>query len=226
MRIISCSLLQMEASPQQGRVGGGLWTTHRAAQYSKETQDLLRCEMTKKNVQLSHFFSLSSTDGSALPLTFDSTSSASPHQPKTNRKCLSDKPQRRTAESCRSGNSYVREKFCPGPSRDLEKEKRRLQNIMSTGQEEPTAVTPRNVPACRSREVEEERDRYQEVLDEIEERRQFLADMDSLGQVKQYVNLINTEISQVNRDEADARRSEEKTQSRTVNRWKAPRRSW
>lgn len=40
------SLLQMEASPQQGRVGGGLWTNHGAAQYSKETQDLLRCEMT------------------------------------------------------------------------------------------------------------------------------------------------------------------------------------
>lgn len=36
------------------------------------------------------------------------------------------------------------------------------------------------------------------VLDEIEERRQFLADMASLGQVKQYINLINTEISQVN----------------------------
>lgn len=36
------------------------------------------------------------------------------------------------------------------------------------------------------------------VLDEIEERRQFLADMASLGQAKQYINLINTEISQVN----------------------------
>lgn len=36
------------------------------------------------------------------------------------------------------------------------------------------------------------------VLDEIEERRQFLADMASLGQAKKYVNIINTEISQVN----------------------------
>ena len=146
----------------------------------------------KKKVQLPHNFSLSPTDGSASPVTFDSTSSASPHQPERNRKRLSDKPQRRTAESCRSGNSYVREKFCPGPTSmiiqllarpcnitpeesltpfvfilrftqgDLEKEKQRLQDIMSTGHEEPAAVTPRNVPACRSREVEEERDRFQE----------------------------------------------------------------
>lgn len=36
------------------------------------------------------------------------------------------------------------------------------------------------------------------VLGEIEERRQFLADMASLGQAKKYVNIINTEISQVN----------------------------
>lgn len=35
------------------------------------------------------------------------------------------------------------------------------------------------------------------VLDEIEERRQFLADMASLGQEQQYINLINSEISQV-----------------------------
>lgn len=37
------------------------------------------------------------------------------------------------------------------------------------------------------------------VLDEIEERRQFLEDMASLGQVKQYIKIINTEISQVNK---------------------------
>lgn len=34
-------------------------------------------------------------------------------------------------------------------------------------------------------------------MGEIEERRQFLADMAALGQGKKYVNIINTEISQV-----------------------------
>lgn len=45
---------------------------------------------------------------------------------------------------------------------DLEKEKRRLQNIMSTGQEEPTAAPPKNVPGCHDHGVEEERDQFQE----------------------------------------------------------------
>ncbi|KAM8878402.1 UPF0193 protein EVG1 isoform 6-T6 [Spinachia spinachia] len=106
------------------------------------------------------------------------------------------KPQRRSAEACRLGNSYVREKYHPGPTRDLEKEKTRLQNILATGKEEPTPSCYKNVPACPNPEVAEQKDRYQEVLDEIEERRQFLADMSSLGEEKQYVNIINTEISQ------------------------------
>lgn len=36
------------------------------------------------------------------------------------------------------------------------------------------------------------------VLNEIQERRQFLEDMASLGQEKDYIDIINTEISQVN----------------------------
>lgn len=36
------------------------------------------------------------------------------------------------------------------------------------------------------------------VLNEIQERQQFLEDMASLGQEKDYINIINTEISQVN----------------------------
>uniref|UniRef100_H3BXV0 Uncharacterized protein n=1 Tax=Tetraodon nigroviridis TaxID=99883 RepID=H3BXV0_TETNG len=76
--------------------------------------------------------------------------------------------------------------------RDLEKEKRRLQNIMSTGREE-------DAPAASHRGHDpgpEERDRFQEVLGEIEERREFLADMASLGQGHKYSTIINTEISQ------------------------------
>lgn len=36
------------------------------------------------------------------------------------------------------------------------------------------------------------------VLDEIEERRQFLAHMTSLGKQRDYITIINTEISLVN----------------------------
>eukprot|EP00066_Takifugu_rubripes_P022107 XP_011611373.1 PREDICTED: UPF0193 protein EVG1 [Takifugu rubripes] len=111
----------------------------------------------------------------------------------------SARPQRRSAEACRRGDAYVRERFCPGPTRDVEKEKRRLQNIMSTGQEEPAPVSSGRGPDPDTGGG----DRFQEarfsfaVLGEIEERRRFLADMASLGQGKKYINIITTEISQV-----------------------------
>lgn len=46
-------------------------------------------------------------------------------------------------------------------------------------------------------EEEEEVDRFEEVLGEIEERRQFLEDMTALGQDKPHRQRILTEISQV-----------------------------
>ncbi|XP_061625722.1 UPF0193 protein EVG1 isoform X2 [Phyllopteryx taeniolatus] len=140
-------------------------------------------------------------NGSALPLTAEPSSSASSPQPKTSQRSQKPppgRPQRRSALCCRSGNSYVRQKFCPAPTRDLgEKEKRRLQNILATGHEQsPEDAASQNVAANLKPQVTEEIDRYQEVLDEIEERSQFLSYMASLGQDKQYIHTINTEISQ------------------------------
>nr|XP_046168006.1 UPF0193 protein EVG1-like [Oncorhynchus gorbuscha] len=63
----------------------------------------------------------------------------------------------------------------------------------ATGQEEPRPSRPRNISLDQG--PEEERDRFQEVLDEIEERKEFLEEMTALGKGKQYRN-INTEISQ------------------------------
>ncbi|XP_071770011.2 UPF0193 protein EVG1 [Centroberyx gerrardi] len=183
--------------------GRGMWNCPRASQYSKETQDMLKLMMQES--RLTNFQQRQINEclkkGAALPLTCNPTSSAPPPQPKPKPitpgpSRLLAKPQRRSAESCRSGNSYAREKFRPCPTRDLEKEKRRLQNILATGQEEPNAKSFQNVPADQSPGAVEERDRFQEVLDEIEERRQFLADMTALGQGKRHHNLINTEISQ------------------------------
>lgn len=53
------------------------------------------------------------SEGTALPLTFDSPMPARPCETKTVQKHQS---QRRSAEACRAGDGYVREKFCPGPT--------------------------------------------------------------------------------------------------------------
>uniref|UniRef100_A0A3B3BRP6 Uncharacterized protein n=1 Tax=Oryzias melastigma TaxID=30732 RepID=A0A3B3BRP6_ORYME len=157
---------QMESSLP--RSSGGLWNNPRAAG-STDDRDSLRREqiLTPSRVQFIPVHTCSS---------------------------FSSLPQRRTAEGCRSGDSYMREKFHPGPTRDMEEEKRRLQNILATGKEE-TPVSPPETPAAKDPEVSEER--FEEVLREIEERRQFLADMEALGQEREYVGIINTQISQV-----------------------------
>uniref|UniRef100_A0A3B3ZXH2 Uncharacterized protein n=1 Tax=Periophthalmus magnuspinnatus TaxID=409849 RepID=A0A3B3ZXH2_9GOBI len=139
-----------------------------------------------------------------------------PTQPTSRR--LPNKPQKRSADQCKAGDSYVREKFRPGPTREfrnftdifvliyfvcvfhynlfnllyqlLIKEKRRLQKILEMGKDEPKVTIKQQPPIA---EAPEQKD----LLEEIEERCQFLEDMASLGQEQQYVNVINTEISQV-----------------------------
>ncbi|MEQ2240000.1 hypothetical protein ILYODFUR_010443 [Ilyodon furcidens] len=168
----------------------GLWNNPRPPRCSKETQEMLRlrkeesrliCLQRKQINRSAKFLPQTSNPGPSSPL----SKSAQP-----------GKSQRRSAESCRAGNSYERETFHPGPIRDLEKEKRRLQNILATGHEEPTTGSPGKTAECCKSDESEETERYQEVLNEIEERRQFLADMAALGQEQQYVNIINAEISQ------------------------------
>ncbi|XP_072318550.1 UPF0193 protein EVG1 [Eucyclogobius newberryi] len=117
-----------------------------------------------------------------------------PPQSKPNRSTsgrLPSKPQKRSADLCKAGDSYVRERFRPGPTRDLEKEKRRLQKILETGKDEPKVTIKQSPP-----KEEEKKDRVDEIMEEIEERRHFLDDMASLGQEQMYVSVINTEISQ------------------------------
>ncbi|XP_028280582.1 UPF0193 protein EVG1 [Parambassis ranga] len=173
----------------------GLWNNPRAAQRSKEAQDMMRIikqESRLTSLQRRHS-NKPHKNGSIVHMTCESAPPSASEESVQKRPVCH--PQKRSAESCRAGDSYTREKFHPGLTRDLEKEKRRLQSIMATGEEPRTAMS-KKAPARQNPDVSEEPDRYQEVLDEIEERRQFLADMASLGQEKQYADMINTEISQ------------------------------
>ncbi|KAM9769851.1 UPF0193 protein EVG1 isoform 1-T4 [Menidia menidia] len=176
----------MESSSRSG-AANGLWNSPRP-QCSKEAQDLLR--VIKEESRLTNLkrkeVVRSSEGEAALPRAVVCTDFV--------QRPPSLRPLRRSAESCQSGNSYEREMFRPGPARDLEKEKRRLQSIFATGKEE--SRVPKKPPASSQPEASEERDRYQEIMMEIEERKQFLADMAALGQEREYAIIINTQISQ------------------------------
>ncbi|NWR78301.1 EVG1 protein, partial [Centropus unirufus] len=140
--------------------------------------------------------------GDTLPLQCHPTSSKEPASPAPafsppvcQRSRLPAKPHLRPAELCRAGDAYTREKFRPQARRDLEKEKERLQNILATGKE---VVEPevKRMPVRRKEEEIPEPDRFEELVNEIQERKEFLAEMKALGQDKEYRNIILTEISQ------------------------------
>ncbi|XP_068108183.1 UPF0193 protein EVG1 isoform X2 [Hyperolius riggenbachi] len=162
-------------------MGEGFWNCPKPAQYSKETQDLLR-------------------GGDTLPVHCHPTTSGTQHKPPASASkpkktsIITARPSLRPAEKCRAGDAYSRERFQPRPTRDLNKEKNRLQNLMATGKDLPEI--PRTRPPAEEEPEAEERDRFDELVEEIQERWDFLEEMEALGRGKQYRNMINTEISQ------------------------------
>uniref|UniRef100_A0A1A8G4Z3 Chromosome 22 open reading frame 23 n=1 Tax=Nothobranchius korthausae TaxID=1143690 RepID=A0A1A8G4Z3_9TELE len=167
---------------------GGLWNNPRLSRSRKEALDMqrLRKEESVLTSQQREQTNHSKVEAASRPVTSSLLrESIQRHQPQTSR--------RRCAETCRL--NYEQEKFCPGPTRDLEKEKRRLQSIFAVGKEESSSSeSPRKTPVQEPEASEI--DHFQEVLNEIEERRQFLADMAALGQEDRYADMIDTEITQ------------------------------
>uniref|UniRef100_A0A8C9EUV0 Chromosome 22 open reading frame 23 n=1 Tax=Pavo cristatus TaxID=9049 RepID=A0A8C9EUV0_PAVCR len=155
--------------------------------------------------------------GDPLPLQCHPTSSQEPapvppasSPPRCQPSKLSAKPHLRPAEVCRAGDAYTREKFRPQARRDLEREKQRLQNILATGKD----VVEHRVKQIQVQTKEEETpelDRFEELVNEVRERREFLAEMEALGQGKKYQRIIFTEISQKIQEMEiiDKKRSEE-----------------
>ncbi|KAG9483851.1 hypothetical protein GDO78_009658 [Eleutherodactylus coqui] len=199
--IVALSILSM--SMKDGNVqmpmGTGFWTNTKPPQYSKETQDLLKVMMQES--KLTNFQQRQIREhlqsGAALPIQCHPSSSHSQSKPLVSApqsekaSIVNKRPSLRPAERCRAGDAYMREKFQPQATRDLNKEKSRLQNLMATGKELS------DVPQLPPPQIEEkETDRFDELIVEIQERRDFLEEMEALGRGKQYYNIINTEISQ------------------------------
>ncbi|NWS98959.1 EVG1 protein, partial [Mionectes macconnelli] len=152
--------------------------------------------------------------GNALPLQWPPTPSKQPgpafSPPACRRSKLPPRPHLRPAKVCQAGDAYAREKFKPQPTRDLEKEKQRLQNILATGKDEVEDEVKRVLVRTKEEEIPEP-DRFEELLKEIQDRREFLAQMEALGQDKEYKRIVLAEISQKMHEMEiiDKKRSEE-----------------
>ncbi|XP_017364448.1 UPF0193 protein EVG1 isoform X1 [Cebus imitator] len=185
--------------------------------YTPGTCELLKVMMKESkltNIQQRHIMDIMKR-GDALPLQCSPTSSqrvlpskqiASPNYLPP---ILAARPHLRPASMCQANGAYSREQFKPRATRDLEKEKQRLQNIFATGKD--PEERKRKARPGRQEALAPEQDRFEELVKDIQERKEFLADMEALGQGKQYRGIILSEISQKLREmeDIDHKRSEE-----------------
>ncbi|KAM6416859.1 UPF0193 protein EVG1 [Pluvialis apricaria] len=199
--------------------GGGRGRAAGPARYSPGTRELLRAMMEES--KLTHFQRQYLMDhvkrGGTLPLQCHPTSSKEPapavpafSPPVCQPSRLPAKPHLRPAKVCQAGDAYTREKFKPQARRDLEKEKRRLQNILATGKDVVECNVKQTLVQTKEEEIPEP-DRFEELVNEVQERKEFLAEMEALGQGKKYRRIVLTEISQKMREMEiiDKKRSEE-----------------
>ncbi|XP_005797286.1 UPF0193 protein EVG1 [Xiphophorus maculatus] len=172
-----------------GAGGGGLWNNPRQPRYNKEAEELRSLRKEEADlIYIKREESIRRAKSLSTSASEKSTASKSTYQ------CEPRRTLKRNAEACRAGKSYEREMFHPGPYRDMEDEKKRLQNFMATGRYEDPGMSIKKAER-RKPEESQKPDPYEEVLNEIEERKQFLEDMEALGQ-NQHSFVVNSQISQ------------------------------
>uniref|UniRef100_A0A8D1KNY8 Uncharacterized protein n=1 Tax=Sus scrofa TaxID=9823 RepID=A0A8D1KNY8_PIG len=148
--------------------GTGFWRCPKPAAYTPRTCELLRAMMKESkltNFQQRHIMDTMKR-GDALPLHCSPTSSQRvlpARQPASAiylPPILAARSHLRPASLCQANGAYSREQFRPQATRDLEKEKRRLQNIFATGKE--PEERKRKPPPVQQEAPAPELDRFEE----------------------------------------------------------------
>ncbi|XP_040610097.1 UPF0193 protein EVG1 isoform X1 [Mesocricetus auratus] len=192
--------------------GSGFRRCRRQLAYTPGTCELLRVMMKESkltNFQQRHIMDTVKR-GAPLPLQCNPTSSQrdSPSKKPSTATylppILATHSHLRPASMCQANGAYSREQFKPQATRDLEKEKRRLQNIFARGKD---TEEWKMAPHVQQEDPAPELDRFEELVKEIQDRKEFLAAMEALGQGKQYRGMILAEISQKLREMEDIDRS-------------------
>ncbi|EDV27695.1 uncharacterized protein TRIADDRAFT_53654 [Trichoplax adhaerens] len=182
---------------------GGFWNSTKPP-LSKETQDLLKA-------------------GQGLPVKAHSTSSRKHHNGEATadrKKVLNPKNYLGGIRSKDKIQNIVKKQNEDTPTytppfntkKITDNDKRRLQNLMAYGQDVTNAdEVARNTNTLPQRDEPIEIDRFEEVLAEIEDRKEFLETMESLGKGKELKSRILAEISMKIREleKIDRKRSQE-----------------
>jgi len=189
-------------------VKGGMFGSSKPQPLSKETKELMKVMMEES--KLTNFqrrkLNESVNDNKSFPITLPPTSTIKAKHvvqavaPKSQTMRGKKLVAIRTKEAIQESGAYDRDKFKPKPTKSLEKEKDRLSNIMAFGEEvEPPNKVDVLQKYQKKLEEKPQVDRFDEILEEIEERKSFLRLMESSGQ-HQYRALISTQISQLIRE--------------------------
>ncbi|XP_027046963.1 UPF0193 protein EVG1 homolog [Pocillopora damicornis] len=199
------------ASNRQPVAKGGLWSSQ-SAPVSKETQNLLKVMMEES--KLTNFQRRQLQDsmkkGQSLPVACNPTTSR--NESRVQLTSASKKPLPKVMNARHlSGGKKTKETidiqksvepqqiYRPAPGKLIsEKDKRRLQNVMAYGEhgKDIEDVPTQRRPPPKEMAPEKEVDRFDEILQEIEDRKSFLDEMEALGEGKKYRTIIMTEISQ------------------------------
>ena len=193
-----CSLsFRLKMSVQKG----GMFGVQQKAQYSKETADLLKNMMQESKLTnyQQRVIKESMKGGSALP------TRVNPHHSKDGPSYVKKKStkivQKPTGVKSLQTIEFeiandTSEPYKPPVSNyNCQKEKERLNSILIYGTDKPLPK-PKPVPIV----AKPPKDRFDEIQEEIEERRIFMREMESLGQAEEHRQRIETEISQYIRE--------------------------
>ncbi|RZF32324.1 hypothetical protein LSTR_LSTR001788 [Laodelphax striatellus] len=202
--------------------GGGLYHNHKV-EYSSETHSLIKRLLDESKLSILQRKTLQNSLKNGDPLPGPGLPGSRESCKKICQKQILIRPltsKRRTQEAILESGAYEPDRyFSTKLPKDNEKEKLRLQNLMAYGREE--SVETKEVKtrlrmtnsAPSKRGANEKDDFFDHLLQEVEEREEFLEDMEKLGEAKKYKEMIENEIASKlrNMEKIDKKRFEKET---------------
>lgn len=181
---------------------GGSFGVQTKAQYSKDTSDLLKQMMQESKLTnyQQRVIKDQMKDGYTLPTRINPHHSKDgPSNIEKKKKKIVQRPvglkSHQTIELEIASDTTEPYKP-PVQTYNSEKEKERLNKILVFGTDKPLAAPK----AITCKKPEPPKDRFDEIRSEIEERRNFLQEMENLGMAEEHRQRIETELSQYIRE--------------------------
>nr|XP_003702438.1 PREDICTED: UPF0193 protein EVG1 isoform X1 [Megachile rotundata] len=191
----------MDRKYQRVEKGVGAFHHPPRAKYSEDTKNLIKLLMEESKVSMMRRKSIQEAidRGDSLPAPIDRSKQNANKRNTEYRVMMPSVWKRRTQDIIIQSGAYEREQYRrTSPLRNKEKQKRHLACIMAYGKDMPE--TPRGPKihhkARRGQSLPDDVNPIDDLVRGIQERMEFLSDMESLGMGKKYRPIIQQEIAQ------------------------------